>query len=189
MEKGQKSKAAIARIAAQYIQDNDTIYIDSGTTCIRLCPFVKSKQYLKIITNSIAAAVELTKYHNCRVFIVGGEIIHERLSVHGAIAQRQMNEYHVHKAFIGTEGVSVKHGLTAYDNNEANISKAMVDNADQVFLLCDSSKIERDAFYKFAALDKIDHLVTDEDVEPEIEHRYRSRGINLLIAHTQTKFH
>jgi len=182
IDRHKEEKRAIGKKAAQYVNDFDTIYIDSGTTLIRMCPFLKKKKGLQIITNSLQAATELTNYPDMEVIIIGGKIEQERRSIYGPVSVEQVSEYHVKKAFIGTEGVSLKMGLTAYGSNESNVSKAISSSADQVFLLCDSSKIEKISFYRFCSLSDIDVLITDKGISEEIAGEYRAAGVNLIIV-------
>ena len=182
IDRYKERKIAIGQRAAQFVKDNDTIYIDSGTTLIRICQFLKNKTGLKIITNSLPAASELTNHSDMEVNLIGGKIIPERRSIYGPVAVGQAAKYHVQKAFIGTDGVSMMKGLSAYDNNEANVSKTIANSADQVFLLCDSSKIENDSFYIFAPLSIINFLVTDDGIDKNIADKYVENNINLIIA-------
>jgi len=175
-------KINIGRKAAKYVRDNESIYIDSGTTLIRMCPFLKDRKGLTVITNSLPAASELSNYSNIKVTILGGDIIHERRSIYGHIAVEQAEKYSVKKAFIGTDGVSLKNGLTAYANNESQVSNAMTSSANEVFLLCDSSKIEYDSTFKFAKLSSIDYLITDNGIDKKIVEKYKRNKINLIIA-------
>jgi DeoR family fructose operon transcriptional repressor len=182
IDRYKERKIAIGQRAAQFVRNNDTIYIDSGTTLIRMCQFLKKKKGLKIITNSLPAASELTNYSDMEVILIGGKIIPERRSIYGPVAVRQVAEYNVHKAFIGTDGVSLKKGLSAYDNNEANVSKTITNSADQVFLLCDSSKIEKDSFYIFAPLSIIDFIIIDDSIDKNIAKKYLESNVNVIIA-------
>jgi len=182
IDRYKKRKIAIGQRAAKFVRNNDTIYIDSGTTLIRMCQFLKNKTGLKIITNSLPAASELTNHSDMEIILIGGKIIPERRSIYGPVAVRQVLEYHVQKAFIGTDGVSLKKGLSAYNNNEANVSKTITNSADQVFLLCDSSKIEKDSFYIFAPLSIVDFLITDDGIDKNIADQYRERDVELIIA-------
>ena len=182
IDRYKERKIAIGQRAAQFVKDNETIYIDSGTTLIRMCQFLKNKTGLKIITNSLPAASELTNYSNMEVNLIGGKIIPERRSIYGPVAVGQVAKYHVQKAFIGTDGVSLIKGLSAYDNNEANVSKTIANSADQVFLLCDSSKIENDSFYIFAPLSIVDFIITDGGIDKTIADGYAESNINLIVA-------
>ncbi len=175
-------KINIGRKAAKYVRDNESIFIDSGTTLIRMCPFLKDRKNLTVITNSLPAASELSNYSNIKVTILGGDIIHERRSIYGHIAVEQAKKYSVKKAFIGTDGVSLKNGLTAYGNNESQVSNLMTSSANEVFLLCDSSKIEHDSTFKFAKLSSIDYLITDSGIDKKIMQKYKKNKINIIVA-------
>jgi DeoR family fructose operon transcriptional repressor len=182
IDRYKEKKINIGQRAAQFVRDNETIYIDSGTTLIRMCQFLKNKKGLKIITNSLPAASELTNHSNMEVILIGGKIIPERRSIYGHVAVRQASEYHVQKAFIGTDGISSANGLSAYDNNECNVIRTITSSADHVYLLCDSSKIEKDSFYKFAPLSIIDTMITDNGINLDIADSYREKDMELIIA-------
>ncbi len=177
-----EKKTAIGRLAASFVKDNDTIYIDSGTTTVRICQFLKNKKGLRVITNSLPAASELINYNDLDVILIGGKIVPERRSIYGPAAIEQVSKYHVKKAFIGTEGVSLQKGLTAYDSNESDVSKTVSSLSEQVFLLCDSSKIEKVSFYKFLSIEDIDILITDRGIDNEMEKMYINADINLVKA-------
>jgi DeoR family fructose operon transcriptional repressor len=182
IDRFKERKISIGQRAAQFVKDNETIYIDSGTTLVRMCQFLKNRTGLKIITNSLPAASELTNHSNIEVILIGGKIIPERRAIYGHVAVRQVADYHVQKAFIGTDGISLKNGLSAYDNNECNVSKTVTNSADKAFLLCDSTKIEKESFYIFAPLSIIDTIITDSDVDMNIAESYKEADIDLIIA-------
>ncbi len=85
------------------------------------------------------------------MIIIGGEVVNERKAIYGHSAERNLELYHANKAFIGADGISLSKGLTSYDEKEASITLKMAENADEVFLLCDSTKIEKNSFVRFAS--------------------------------------
>jgi len=182
IDTNKNNKIKIGRIAAKYVRDYETIYIDSGTTLLRMCSFLKDKKGLMVITNSLAAASELTNYSNINVVLLGGNIIHERRSIYGPTAVEQAKHYSVNKAFIGTDGISLKNGLTAYGNNEAQVSLTMANAATEVFLLCDSSKIEYDSTYKFAKISLLNYLITDAAIDKKFLKKYSKENLEIIIA-------
>jgi DeoR family fructose operon transcriptional repressor len=182
IDRHKEQKIAIARRAANLVKDGDTIYIDSGTTTVKICQFLKSRKSVRVVTNSLPAASELINYSGLEVILIGGLIIPERRSIYGQAAVEQVAKYKVKKAFIGTEGVSLKDGLTAYGSNESNVSKAISSSADEVILLCDSSKIEKVSFYKFLSISEIDILITDSGISEEVKKEYLDAGINMMIV-------
>ncbi|MBI1224581.1 MAG: DeoR family transcriptional regulator [Bacteroidetes bacterium] len=152
-------KDYLCSLAAKEINDGDTIFMDCGSTVFSLCPFLKNKQ-IKIITNSLPVIYELTGT-KVSINLIGGEFDTERQAAHGSMAVEHIRRYHADKAFIGTDGFSVEEGLSANSEREAEISLAMIDRAKTVYLLCDSAKINKKAYFQFATLKQVDTLVTD----------------------------
>jgi len=177
-----EKKQQIGKFAAQFINDNDTIFLDCGTTVFMLCRFIRKKKNLKVISNSISVVSELAKYPDIKLILIGGDILTERRATYGPTAWQQIHQYHTDKAFIGTDGLSLKNGLTSYDEYEAQIVLAMAEASDTTYLLCDSSKIEKNSVYKYASITLPDHIITDDEVTKELIQKYDEQNIHLLIA-------
>jgi DeoR family fructose operon transcriptional repressor len=175
-----EQKIAICKKASEFISNGDIIFIDCGTTLIHLTKFINKFDSLTVITNSLPVVSELINFTKIKLVIIGGEAISERKAIYGNIAERSIGQYHADKAFIGATGVSVLKGLTSSDENESAITLKMAENADQVFLLCDSTKIERDSFVQFAPLSKINYLITDEGMDQSLRKDYQVKGVNII---------
>ena len=181
INRNRKRKEEICKIAASYIQNNDIIFIDCGTTLFYLTKYIKKFDYLIIITNSLPVVSELFDCPNIKLILIGGEVAVERKAMYGPLASRNIVQYHADKAFIGADGVSLTGGISSYDEKEASITLKMADNADEVFLLCDSSKIERNSFIKFASFSAINHFITNDDIDPQYLKGYIDAGIHIVI--------
>lgn len=180
MNQNKESKEYICKVASSFVKDNDIIFIDCGSTMAFLPKFLSQKQSLTVITNSLPIASEFINFENIKLVIIGGEIITQRKAVYGHIAEHNIEQYHANKAFIGADGVSLLKGLTSFDQKEASITLKMAENADEVFLLCDSTKIERNSYVRFADLTLADYIITDDRINPEIFSKYKKRNINLI---------
>lgn len=173
-----ESKDLICRLAAQQIDEGDVIFMDCGSTVFRLCPFIKNKK-IKVVTNSIPVLYELID-SLVEINLVGGEIDKERQAIHGRIAEEHLARYRVTKAFIGVDGVSAEHGLSAHSESEAGITMAAISNASYSYLLCDASKIGKDKYLQFAPSSLVNALITDKRTEPVI--KLEETGLRVLIA-------
>jgi DeoR family fructose operon transcriptional repressor len=171
-------KDHICEIAARQIQDGDVIFLDCGSTLFRLCPFIREKR-IQVITNSLPAVYELIN-SSVRLNLVGGEIDPDRQAVHGVIAQEHIARYRANKAFIGVDGLSLASGLSAVSEKEASTAMAMARQAQQVFLLCDSGKLEKEQYFPFAPLSLVHTLITDSFAEKTLLERYRQEGLRVL---------
>lgn len=173
-----EEKDYICRKAAANIEDGETIFLDCGSTLARLCPYIKHK-YIKVITNSLPIVYELMDT-NVSINLVGGEVDMQRQAVHGMIALEHLARYRADKAFIGVDGVSLAKGLTAASEKEASIATAMASHAKEVFLLCDSSKLEKDNYIQFAPLSMVTTLITDAHISPELLARYEATNLKVI---------
>lgn len=171
-----EQKDYIARLAAQEIQDGDIIFMDCGSTVFRLCQFIRNKQ-IKVITNSLPVVYELSNTE-VSINLIGGELDNKRQAIHGQMATEHIRRYKVDKAFVGVDGISLENGLSAASEKEAEITISMTAQANRTYLLCDSSKIENDKYLKFAPLNIINVLVTNE--KNDFLKLYQDLGIRIL---------
>jgi DeoR family fructose operon transcriptional repressor len=171
-----EQKDYICRLAAQEILDNDIIFMDCGSTVFRLCQFIKNKR-IKVITNSLPVVYELLNTE-VSINLIGGELDENRQAIHGKIAVEHIERYKVDKAFLGVDGISIENGLSAASEKEAEITTAMAANAQSTYLLCDSSKLGKDKYLKFAPLTIIDVLVTNQATDLLMS--YQDLGLRIL---------
>ena len=181
INQNRQSKEEICRLAANYINDGDIIFIDCGTTLSLISKHIAKFSNLTVITTSLPVISDLINYPNIRLSLIGGEIDSERQATYGSIAEKNIGMYHANKAFVGADGISMKKGLSSYDDKEGAVTRMMMENSDKIFLLCDSSKIEKNSFVIFAPISEIDHLITDRQIAPEKLKIYRDAGVNVMI--------
>ena len=174
-------KLAICATAARLVQDEETIFIDCGTTVFRMCRYLVGRRNLRVVTNSLPVVAELMNHPNIKVSLIGGDIDAQRRATYGSAAEQAVSQYHADKAFLGAGGVSATRGLSSFDQKEGNITVAFARNANSAFLLCDSSKLERDTFYRFAPLSIIHTLITDTGISGAVKRRYAALGIAVLV--------
>ena len=181
INQNRQNKEAICQLTAKYIIEGDIIFIDCGTTLSLLTKYIAKFNSLTVITTSLPVISELIKYPNIRSSLIGGEIDIERQATYGSVAENTIGNYHANKAFIGADGISLKKGLSSYDEKEGAITREMIENSDEIFLLCDSSKIEKNSFVKFAPISIIHHLITDKLISPEQLKIYKDAGVDVII--------
>ena len=176
-DKFRKEKEAIARKASELIQDGDTLVIDSGTTTVYLAKEIKRFSNLKVVTNSINLAQELQGFEGIEVIITGGTLRQNTLAMVGPIAEQSLSMLRVDKAFIATNGLDLKEGLTTPNLLEAVTKAKMIDVAKQVILLADHTKIGKVAFAKFADLSQIDTCIVDDKAPKNVIDEMEDAGI------------
>lgn len=173
-------KKYIGKLAADLVKPGDTIFMDCGSTVFAMCAHLRDIKPLRIITNSLPIAAAFMDTNEILVNLAGGEMDGRRKAIHGDRAVIHLKSYHADKAFIGTDGLSVKNGLTAFSEREGSISMAMIGNADKVFLLCDASKIGKDSYLKFAPLSLLSALVTDKELTASYATQLKGKGVKII---------
>ncbi len=175
-----EQKDHICQLAAQEIQEGETVFLDCGSTVFRICPYIRHKR-IQVITNSLPLVSELMNMNSSvRINLVGGEIDKERQAVHGMMAEQHMRQYRADRAFIGVDGISAANGLSANSEKEASTAINMAQQARYVYLLCDSSKFEQDKYLHFAPLTLAQSLITDLDAPVSQVNAYKNCGIRVL---------
>ena len=173
-----EQKDHICQLAAQEIQEGETVFLDCGSTIFRICPFIRHKR-IQVITNSLPLVAELMN-SSVRINLVGGEIDMERQAVHGLMAEQHIRQYRADRAFIGVDGISVANGLSANSEKEASTAINMAQQSRYVYLLCDSSKFGQDKYLQFAPLTLAQTLITDQEATAEQVNEYKKCGVQVL---------
>ncbi len=175
-------KRKIGQKAAEYIRSGNSIIMDSGTTVTELANAVKGKKDLRIITNSLNIALILGAEQGMEVHMTGGEFKAPTLSLTGDRAASFFQNTHAQQLFLATAGVSVSGGLTYPGFSDIPVKRAMIESAEEIFLLADSTKIDKTAFAALHALDQIDYLITDDGISEKQSEEFQRFGIKVIIA-------
>jgi len=181
-----KEKIAIGNAAAGLVRENDRIFLDSGTTVLRLAEALNVKIQTGELNNVVVLTNSLTHVETiaqkCRVILIGGEIRAERRDVCGSIAEKVLKMFHVDKAFFGADAISLTGGLMATDERTARMNEIVITHAEATYVLADAEKFEKKAFVTYAELDAITSIITDENIDKEVYDRFTENGIDIRTA-------
>ncbi|MFA9379440.1 MAG: DeoR/GlpR family DNA-binding transcription regulator [Acetanaerobacterium sp.] len=157
-------KQRIAAYAAQFVEDGDTIALDTGTTTLELAKRLGEKRELTVVLNDIKIASVLEDMTSANIILVGGALRRGFHCLTGPMTIMALNSLNVDKAFMAANAFCADKGFTTPDMNQAEVKKAMMGIASEITMLCDSSKLGRITVTQFAAMRDIDRLVTDSCV-------------------------
>jgi DeoR family fructose operon transcriptional repressor len=176
-------KDAIARAALEFLPiSGGSVLLDAGTTTGRVAAELPSDRELVVVTNSVPIAARLAGKQSVSLQLLGGRVRGLTQATVGEPALRVLDALRVDVAFIGTNGISVAHGLSTPDSEEAAIKRAMVVAASYVVVVADSSKVGREDLMSFSPIDRVDVLVTDAEVTDTDRARLTERGVEIVIA-------
>jgi len=175
-------KIRIAKAAVAELPEEGSILLDAGSTTARLAEELPTDRHLSVVTHSVSIALNLSSRENLTIILVGGRLRSRTLATVDAWALRALEGTFVDVAFIATNGISARRGLTTPDTAEAMIKRAAVGSSRRCVLLADHTKVGNDYFTRFAELSDIDTFITDDRVDRETVDEIANAGPRVVIA-------
>jgi DeoR family fructose operon transcriptional repressor len=155
---------------------------DAGTTTSRVAALLPTDRDLVVVTNSVPIAARLAPMPSVSLQLLGGRVRGLTQAAVGEPALRLLDTLRVDVAFIGTNAISVGHGLSTPDSEEAAVKRAMVHAANYVAVVADSSKVGREDLISFAPIERVDVLITDSEVTAAGRAELTERGVEVVVA-------
>ncbi|GAA1049223.1 DeoR/GlpR family DNA-binding transcription regulator [Arthrobacter russicus] len=186
----QQQKQRIARAALRFLPRTSTasVILDAGTSTELLAeqltawaPAAAAEELL-VITNAVPIAQRLCNRPEVSLEILGGRVRGLTSAAVGSGVIAQLQGLRPDIAFIGANGLHSRFGLSTPDALEAAVKTAMVQVAHRVVALVDSSKFEQETLVRFAALEAIDVLVTDQRPGAELAAALDQAGVDVVVA-------
>lgn len=174
-------KKAIALEAIKLIEVGDQIVLDASTTAWYMAKELPDMP-LTVLTNSIKVALELSKKEQIKVISTGGSLLTQSLSYVGPLAERSLSMYHVNKAFLSCKGVHLDKGLSDFNESQALLKKQMMEIADEIILMVDSSKFGVRSFSQVSSLANINNIITDSLIDEGIKRELIEKQIKVTTA-------
>jgi DeoR family fructose operon transcriptional repressor len=176
-------KDRIGAAAVEFLpQDRATVLLDAGTTTARVAAHIPTERELTVVTNSVPIAARVAAAPSLSLQLLGGRVRGLTQAAVGDQALRVLGTLRVDIAFIGANGISVRHGLSTPDSDEAAVKRAMVAAANYVVVVADSSKVGREDFVSFASISDVDALITDSEISAAARRELSDQGIEVVAA-------
>jgi len=177
-----KEKNKIGKRASKLVKDNYKIIMDSGSTTIEVAKHLVDFNNLKIITNSLPIAYILGENKNIEVIIPGGVLRGKMKSLKGSLVEKNISMFNCDIAFIGVDSILPEKGIFTHSIEEASLSKHMIDIANKVVVVADSSKFNKNEFAKIENFSSIDVLITDSGVTDEDRQKIETQGTKIIVV-------
>ena len=139
------SHQAIGKAAASCLQDDELIFIGSGTTTLAMIPYIQNKR-IHVITNGIPQ-MEALHEKGIQTLLLCGFFKEYSRSLVGKETVNMLRSYHFDRAFFGANGLNSHMDLLSADEYEDAIKTISIHQSGQAYVLCDHRKFGRTAFY------------------------------------------
>jgi DeoR family fructose operon transcriptional repressor len=175
-------KQAIGKLAAKlFIEERDVIGIDSGSTTLEIVRNLPNIP-LTIVTHSLAAANVVAQNRRYSLIMLGGVLQHEANCLCGPQAIAALHTLYINKLFLSTSGLLPSDGLSCNNLPDAEVKQALISSARQTILCMDSSKVGRAFLARFATLNAIDILITDNGISNESREAIEQQQVQILTV-------
>jgi len=179
-ERNRRLEELIGREAAKLCSPKEAVMIDGGSTTRQMCAHLAGLN-LQVLTNSLLIVNALLSQRGTRVLVPGGQVFPEQNIILSAAVDDDMPRFHAPKLFMGAAAIGPD-GLVQADFILVAAKRRLIDRAEQIIVLADSSKFGSSSGQVVCGLEEIDILITDAGVSPENAAMLEKNGVKLLVT-------
>jgi len=173
-------KDRIARLAADLIQDGQTVILDGGSTVAAVARELSAKA-LHIVTNSLPIAESLESLRNIELTLTGGYLDPRLRVMLGPFCEQMLGGIRADAAIMGIGSIT-EAGLSNNNTLVVGSEQKMIEIAGKVIIVADHTKFGRGGMFPVAPLSAADIVVSDKGLAPEYVELLRDNGVEVLLA-------
>ncbi len=177
-----EAKSRIGQLAAQQIQNGETIFLGTGTTVYEVARHLADKKDLTVITNSLLIMNFLIDMPQITLIGLGGLVRRTELSLIGHITEQALTELRADKVIIGIHGIDPEKGLTNHYLPETMTDRRILEMGEQVIIVADHNKCGQFSTALVAPVTVVDVLITDSQVSPAFIALMEAQNVQVLVA-------
>ena len=171
-----EQKEQIAEFAKQFLQPHDCVFIASGSTIEIFSKKLIHYIPLTIVSDAVNVAYHLYQDPHLHIFMVGGELRSNSFTLTGSIAESNLKQFRLTKAFISVNGIDEEGNLYTSSVVESGLLEVLFKNVEHVYVLCDGSKLGKKDFIAISHTQPYT-LITDYTADKNLLEVYTKKGI------------
>lgn len=175
-------KRAIAALAAEAVKDGMVIYLDAGTTCQSVVPFLDGRRDLTVVTNDFHVVISLFEHPEIQVIHTGGLVDRPSASSSGRLAAKTLESINLGIFFMSTGAWSVSRGASAPSLDKVELKRAAMAAASNCMLLADSTKYGTSTKFPVTALEQLDVIISDSELPADTQRHIEELGVRMRAA-------
>ena len=181
-----EEKSNLSKKAIEFISNGDIIGIDAGSTAISFAEEIRNNfSFLTIITHSLDVFNILSGHKDFEIILCGGNFIPEERSFYGPLTANMIDSLHFKKVFLFPSAVSLKFGISDFSTELFQIQQHLLKSADEVYVLADSSKFEKNAIMKLDNMRESYTYITDGNLPDDLKKLYEENNIKIYTGEKQ----
>jgi DeoR family transcriptional regulator of aga operon len=174
-------KRRIGIAAAELIEENETVGFTAGTTTTHVARSLRNRHNIRVITNAVNIAMELSNCEGLRTFVTGGFVQWAgSFSLVGHAAVNFLSDIYMDKVFVSVCGIDAARGVTVIESEEALTFRAMIRQAKKVIVVADSSKLGAVTPALVCPISEIQTVITDTGASDKAVALFTERGVQVM---------
>lgn len=182
LDENKKEKNRMCELAAELVQDEMCVFLDTTTTISYLPSYLGNKNNIKLITNSISIAMEGLNYPNMQVYSTGGWVNPISKGFAGEAARRGIKEFYSDILFFSARTLSRDRGIMDLNEEDVYMKKLMIENTRKVVLLADHTKWDRESYLGICGIERVDVVITDQRPDEVWLELLKEKRIELIFG-------
>ena len=172
-------KREIARKACSLVTPGSAIFLDSGSTMTELSKIFPDLP-CTVFTGGLSCLNELCKLKEADVYVLGGKLNKNSLSVRDVAMASMMDSLHFDLAFISVNGYTRSNGFTCRSSSRWELEKVVLRRSDKVVVLMDSDKVNVPNPFSVCMPQEVDILVSDDGLPSQLREELQAAGVTVL---------
>jgi DeoR family ulaG and ulaABCDEF operon transcriptional repressor len=174
------AKRAIGKAAAALCLPGQGVMIDGGSTTLQMCPYLEGLG-LQVLTNSLHIVNALLPQTDTRIVLPSGAVFREQNIILAPAGENSMPRFHAPRLFMGAAAVGPQ-GVMQADPVLVAAERRLIERAEEVILLVDSSKFTKQSGTIVCGIDEVSTIITDHCITKDMENSLRNSGLNIIIC-------
>ncbi len=175
-------KACLANVAASIVRPEQTILLDAGSTNVAIAKALPDNADLTVVTNSPEACLRMLDRPGFDVILIGGRVGQYTAGSLGSTALIQVQQIRADLCFLGACALDPAEGVAAFDSEDAELKRAMVQASGLVAIAMTSEKLMTAAPFVVAPASAIDYLIVESDLSADRRTRLEEVCDNVMVA-------
>ncbi|KAA1191608.1 DeoR/GlpR family DNA-binding transcription regulator [Paenibacillus sp. B2(2019)] len=182
VEFNSQTKADLAKRACRLIENAKVIFIDGGSTNLKVAENIPEHFDGRIITNSPSIALSLCRLSKASVTLLGGDLDKKNQVLFGASTLRAIQQIHLDLTILGVSTLDSKVGITVPSYEESIIKNQLFEQSSMVIAIATKEKLEKISTFFVAKVSALDYLITEGTVDNKIVDTYKKLGVNVVTV-------
>lgn len=159
-------KLRIAKTAANFVDDDDVIFIDAGSTCFSMYAEIRAKNVTVFTSNLSILTYEIENENEnvSHLYTIEGELQRDVYMIGGTLSIENLKRINPSKIFFSTSAISKNFDILCDNDILSIFLKNLIEMQGKKYFLLDASKIGETRAFKVNSINHVDTMITDDRI-------------------------